>query len=954
MRKKFLLFKPSLLALSLLLYLPASLMAQQRKVIHKPDSALVLKDTVLHPVKLLFNQSTPANLNTASTQAIGNESLIKSPVANVLNSLTGRFAGLYTRQGSGQPGSDGVSLTLRGRSPLIVIDGIPRPLTTIDLNEIESVTVIKDAMGAAMLGVRGANGAILITTKKGTPGDQVVSFTAQSAFQQPLGMPQALNAFTYATLRNEAINNELSVNPNFNTSLRYGPADLLAFQNHSDPLGHPDVDWRKQVLRSTAQMNRYSLNMSGGSSNVHYFAALENLSQGGILNTSSVNTYNTNDDLSSYLVRTNVDINLTPELTGGVHLLGRILNQNDPGSGTGSIFSSFLTTPNNAYPVTNPDGSYAGTSQFPNNIQGQATGSGYNQYYTRDILADLYLKRSFNEVTPGLYLKTAVSFASNLNETINRNKPVVAYQATTSAGGVVTYGQALTVPATQQNTNSISTNTGVGQGQSRQSYLEASAGYDRTFNNTHGVDVTLLYSSDNYVTAINLPYDIAGFSGKASYNYKQKYVAEFAAAYNGSNYYPTTSHYKYGFFPTVGAAWNITREDFMKKYTWLNELKLSANYGKTGWDNPGYFVYLPRFNSVGSPYFGTSAGTNTSLAETTLENPNITWEKANKLDVSLQGALLNDRLGFTIDYYENRFSDLLIQRGQNTALLGISYPNENIGRNNYTGFDFQLSWHQTQSANFSYYISANAGLQQSKVIYSNEVNQPYPWMQRTGQQVGQTFGYVAAGLYQSQDDINNSARNGVGTISGYTPQPGDIKYKDLNGDGVINQFDQTAIGSKGPLITYGTDLGFRYKFFDFSALIQGVANYSVYLSGNSYWEFQNNGIGQAYSQQLGRWTPATAATATYPRLSIGNNVNNDILSSYWFRRADFARLKNMEVGFTLPARYATAIKLKSLRIFANGLNLFTVTKLKGGLDPEINNGAYPIQKLINLGINVKL
>lgn len=937
--------------------MPTSLLiAQQHAVLPKTDSASLMKarDTVPNDVMLLFNQSAPSPLTTASTQAVYNQSLIKSPVANVLNSLTGRLAGLYTRQNSGQSGSDGVSLTLRGRTPLIIIDGIPRPLTTIDLNEIESVTVIKDAMGAAMLGVRGANGAILITTRKGSAAQQEISFTAQTAFQQPLGMPQALNAFDYATLRNEAINNELSVNPNFGTGLQYSAADLQAFSNHSDPLGHPDVDWRKQILKSSAQLNRYTLNISGGSSNVRYFAALENLSQGGIFQTSDANKYDTNNDLSSYLIRSNVDIDLTPQLTGGIHLLGRILNQNDPGASTSSVFNSLLTTPNNAYPVLNPDGSYAGTSQFPNNIQGQVTGSGYNQLYTRDILADFYLKRTFNELTPGLYLKALVSYASNLNESINRSKPVVAYQATVSPTGTVSYGQALTVPAIQQNTNLISASTNVGQGQSRQSYLEASAGYDRVFNHIHGVDVVLLVNTDDFVTATNLPYNVAGLSGKVSYNYKQKYVAEFAAAYNGSNYYPTDSHYKFGFFPVAGLAWNITNEDFMKKINWLNSLKLSANYGKTGWDNPGYFVYIPRLNNGSTPYFGTSAGTSTSLLETNLANPNITWEKANKLDVSLQGSLISNSLDFTIDYYDNRFSDLLIQRGQNTSLLGISYPNENIGRNNYSGFDFQLSWHRAQSENFSYCISANAGLQQSKVIYSDEVSQPYPWMQRTGQQVGQPYGYIAQGLYQSQDDINNSSKNGVGTISGYTPQPGDIKYKDLNGDGIINQFDQAPIGAKGPLITYGVDLGFTYKNFDFSALIQGVANNSVFLAGNSYWEFQNNGIGQAYTQQLGRWTPATASTATYPRLSIGNNINNDIGSSYWYRRADFVRLKNLEMGFTLPLRYANAVKLKSLRIFVNGLNLFTVTQLKGGLDPEVNNGTYPIQKLVNLGISVKL
>lgn len=955
MRKKILLFKIFLLTIFSLISI--GLNAQNKAVQAKtvPDSLQIKKDSVKGIVRLPYSQSVPAKITTASTSAVYSQDLIKAPVTNVLNALTGRVAGLYTQQNSGQPGFDGVSLTLRGRSPLILIDGVPRSLTTMDLEEVESVTVLKDAMATAMLGVRGANGAILITTKKGSVDKQVISFTAQTAFQQPIGMPKALGAYDYATLRNEAINNEVNVNPNFNTGLRYSAADLLAFQNQTDPFGHPDVNWQNQILKSTAQLDRYSLNISGGNSNVRYFTAVEHLNQDGLFKTSNANKYNTNDYLSGYLIRTNVDINVTPKITAGISVLGSIFNENEPGSTTASIFNSILTTPNNAYPVLNPDGSYAGTTQFVNNIQGQTTGSGYQQNYTRNIIADFYAKRSLDEITPGLYLKASVSYTSTLNENINRSKPVVAYQGFLSSTGVQTYGPALTPNSPQINTNSISTTTGVnGQGQYRQNYEEVSAGWDRTFNNTHGFDVALLVNSDSKFDGANLPYTVAGISGRATYNYKEKYIFEFAEAYNGSNYYPTASHYKYGFFPVVGLGWNITRENFMKNYSWLNYLKLSANYGLVGNDNPGYFVYLQRINNSSTPYFGTSAGANTSLAEQTLANPNITYEKAAKFDVKLDGQLVNNHLGFSIDYYNNQFSDLLIQRGQNTSLIGNAYPNENIGKNQYTGLDFQLSWQQPKINGFSYYIAVNAGLQQSKVIYSNEVNQPYAWMQRTGQKVGQAFGYVSAGLFKDQTDINNAKQNGVGVVAGYTPQPGDIKYVDQNGDGIINQFDQVPIGPTGPLITYGADLGVSYKSFDLSVLFQGVANYNVYLNGNSYWEFQNNGYGQAYQQQLARWTPATATTATYPRLSIGTNSNNETFSSFWFRSADYLRLKNLQIGFTLPDRYANAVKLKSLRVFATGTNLFTITRLKGGLDPEIYNGVYPLQRLFNLGVNLKL
>jgi len=920
------------------------------------DTAQVAKTDSLKPkVNLLYDITVPSNLTTANTQAVYNNDLIKAPVTNVLNSLAGRIVGLYSRQSSGQPGLDGVALTLEGRTPITVIDGIVRPLTALDLEEIESVTVLKDAMSTALLGVRGANGAIVITTRRGSNSEQQISFTAQTAFQQPIGMLKPLDAFDYATLRNEAVNNEISVNPNFSRGLLYSPADLLAFQNHTDPIGHPDNNFQDQILKSTAQLNRYSLNISGGNKTVRYFTAVEHLYQDGLLNTSSINAYNTNDYYSTYMLRTNVDIDITPKITAGIHLFGGIANENEPGATTASIFNSFTTTPSNAYPIYNTNGSYGGNSQFVNNIQGQSISSGYLQNYTRNIMADFYAKRTLDEVTKGLYFKAVVAYTSSLNEQINRSKPVIAFQQTNSALGIPSYSAALTANSTQLNTDAISATTGVpGTGEFRKNYSELSLGWDRDFSQTHHFNVVILANSDNLNDGANLAYTVQGISGHESYAYKEKYILEFAESYNGSNYYPTSSHYKYGFFPVAGLGWNLTKEDFMRRYTWLNDLKLSANYGKVGNDNPGYFVYLQRYNNSSTPYFGTSAGANTSLAESgPLANPNITYEQANKLNVSLQGSLLNNKLGFDIDYYNNTFSNVLIQRGQSTSLLGNTYPNENIGRNLYTGFDFQLSWQQPKTNGFSYYVALNAGLQQSKVLYSDEVNEPSPWMDRTGQKVGQAFGYVAEGLFQSQADIANAKQNGVGVVAGYTPQPGDIKYLDKNGDGIINQFDQVPIGPTGPLITFGADLGFSYKSFDFSALLQGVGNYNVYLNGNSYWEFQNNGFGQAYQQQLGRFTPATAATATYPRLSIGTNSNNEVFSTFFFQSADYIRLKNIQAGFTLPSDYARAVKVKSLRLFVTGTNLFTATRLKGGIDPEDMNGLYPIQKLFNLGINIK-
>jgi TonB-linked SusC/RagA family outer membrane protein len=955
MRKKNFLFHLGLLSACLVSV--EILKAQSRNDAAANDSLITIafnRDSANKEVRFLY-YTTPRHLTAASTDVVHNKDLIKSPVTNVLNALTGRIAGIHTEQFSGQPAQDGVGLTLHGRNPIVLIDGVARNLTTLDLEEIESVTVLKDAVSTAMLGVRGANGAILITTKRGEVGKQIVSFTAQNAIQQPLKMPNMLGAYDYALLRNEAIDNDIRVRPDLATSLnrlRYNDVALQAYQDGSDPYTYPNVDWQKQLLKNSSMFNRYSLNASGGNNFTRFFVALEHFKQDGLFKEDPANKYSTNNWIKGYLARTNIDINITPKLSGGIALLGRIINGNEPAGvvtgtnssgGAASIFSTMLTTPNNAYPVYNSDGSFGASGDYtqPNftntglqqasNLQGITTGAGYLQSYRRDILADFFLKRTLDEVLPGLWVKARVAYSSNLIENFTRIKGFTASRIN---------GQTLTpfgLKIDQINTNSIAF-------QGRSNYVEASVGYKKTLNQTHGFDALLMWNRDAAISGSDLPYTISGTSGRLAYNYKGKYVLEAAYAYNGSNRYP--GGFGRGLFPSMGIAWNITTEEFANDITWLNHLKVYASYGKSGWDNPGYFAYIQRYPGFTQPFFGTSATAQASITQGTLANTDVTWEKANKANIGLQGSVLDNKLAFTIEYYNNKFYDLLIQRGRNTTLLGVAYPNENIGINRYQGMDFQVSWQQ-QLNKFTYFIAANASVQRSKVIYADEVIQPYSYMRRTGEMAGRPFGYIAEGLFQSAAEIAGSAT----FDNNIAAQPGDIKYKDLNGDGRINQFDVTAIGTDKPLTIYGLNLGFTVGGFDFSALVQGVMNRNIFVNGNRFYEFQNGGLGQAYFEHLDRWTPNNT-DASYPRLSIGNNSNNREFSSFWVRSGDYVRLKNVEIGYTLPAKALERIKISTLRVFANGLNLLTSTDVEG-IDPEVYNGSYPIQRLFNFGINIK-
>lgn len=895
--------------------------------------------------KLIFF-NTPNQLSTSSSAAIHGSEITSSLVASYPLALAGRLAGLTASQNSGQPFSEGSLLRLRGQSPLILIDGIPRSVSEIGMEEIESITVLKDAVSLAMLGVRGASGAISVVTKKGITAGQKISFTSQFGFQKPIQnlVSKPLDAFNYATLYNEALANDgLSVANN-----GFSQTAINAYQTGSDPLRYPNVNWTDEVLRKSAAVARYSLNTSGGNDFVRFFVNLEHFNQNGLLKTrDDINTkYSTNANFSGYFIRSNVDVKLSDNLSAGLYVQGRILTDNSPGnSGTESIFNSLRATPNSAYPIFNANGTYAGSPQFQNNILAQTVSAGYTSTNTRTVLSDFYLKYNLDDLTKGLWVKARASFFSNLAENYIRNKTYAVFEQIGGFGTSTPVYRQYSNNSDQANGNNIAF-------QNRSDFQELSLGYQRDFG-LHGIEAVVLANRDNLINGSSLPYTIQGISGHISYNYNKKYLAEVSFSQSGANRYPDNGGFKYGFFPALGLGWNLHEEDFLKGNKLLSLLKLYGSYGKVGRDNGAYYTYQQVYNGAPAAVFGSSGGAVTTIGESFLANPGVTWEHAKMLNVGIDAAFLDNRLGLNVEYYKNNYADLSIVRGSNNTLLGISYPAENIGKQNYYGWEAQLNWTERKK-DWGYFVNLNASLQNSKLIYSAEANQRYEWMQRTGHPVGQSYGYIAEGLFRSQQEITGAA-----TVEGYIPQPGDIKYRDLNNDGVINQYDQTTIGSQKPSLFLGARLGFNIGGLDVSALFQGVINQEVYLSGNSYWEFQG-GTAQAYQNHLNRWTPATAATAEYPRLTTNSGprngaVNNFVASSFWLRNGDFLKLRNLELGYTLPANLTQKVGIKSTRLFVNGLNLWTLSsKTFNGADPENFNGSYPIERVFSLGLNIQL
>lgn len=877
---------------------------------------------------LLYRSQTDTKL-VSSIGYLKGAYLESTPTNSPIAGITGRMAGLYISQFSGEPGADIPFMSLRGRAPMIFIDGVPRDATAFNPEQIESVVVLKDALSTAMLGMRGMNGAILINTRKGRAAKDMfnLNFKVQTGVQSPTQMRKYLSAFDYANLYNEALAND-------GKAPIYSQADLDAYQNGTDPFGHPNVDWTKTILKDNAAFNRYSINAEGSSKAVNYFVSLDYLNQGGLLKESGINSYSTNSTFKRYVFRSNLEMRIDNRLNVFLNLFGRIREGNEPGVGSENILPDFNTTPNNAYPVFNPDGSLGGNINYQGNIYGKSIYSGYYNTFNRDGFVDAGFTRKMDDLLKGWWVKGFVSFNTGMIQEINRSKQFQVFKMGIDNVGDTTYQQYGPASLPQQANSSFVTS------RTQQFYTEISTGISRSIGN-NDIEAMLLASTDNSSNNFELTEKYKRLAAQVQYSWSKKYILQAAAAYNGNNRFIGGS--QAGFFPSAGLAWNLHEEKFLAGSKLINTLKLRASYGLVGNASPGYYDFIKEYGGATGYVFGTGAGAVGGISEATLPY-NRTWEKSNKLNLGLDLEFSQKRGWFSFDYFKNKFSDLLQIRGNNTTILGVGYPLENLGKNDYSGIEMNLGW-ADQVGKLQYNLSANISTLKTKVIYNDEPGYPYSWMLRTGHAVGQFYGY------QSDGFVTTAGEGPV--MQGYQSVPGDIKYVDLNNDGVINLYDQTSIGHEKPLLFYGFNANLHYKRFYFSLLVQGVANRQIMLTGNSEWEFQSNGKGQAYPHHLNRWTPATAASATYPRLTVGNNINNNVASDFWIQKGDYLRLKNIEIGYDFSGGVLRKASLEKVRVFVNGLNLITISSFDQ-TDPETPFANYPVQRVINAGISITL
>ena len=938
-----------------------------------------------------------------SVATITTKDLTQSPTANINNALAGRLPGLIVNQyAGGEPGVDQSELFIRGKatygnqSAIVIVDGIERDMSYLAPDEIETFTILKDASATAAYGIRGANGVIVITTKRGKAAEKAtVNLKASIGINQPIGFPEYLGSADYATLYNEARLNDAKMTGADISSLNLFSQQANAnFRrpkgDNSDGLGY-DWDYYDFAFKPGLQED-VSLSIRGGTDKVRYYVLANYFSQGGNYKYSNAGEYDSQTKFTRYNFRSNIDININRYLSTRLDLGARITDRNAPGTTAGRLMTICATQPpylpilveENAHPQNeeyiqqNPRGMLYGDNIYRYNLLGELSRTGYLNEKNTYLNGSFAMNLDMEFLTKGLKAEVMFSYDASEGRWINRKldtykdgyREYPKYATFMPIEGSDAYMAGGHYTGAYKTGNKYDIDQTIGNGFSHnasdgRTYIQARLDYNRLFSNRHEVTAMLLANRGNRTVNNELAYHSQGITGRFAYYYNQKYLMEFNFGYNGSeNFAPGK---RYGFFPAGSIGWVVSEEEFMKKASWIDFLKVRASYGLVGSDNvSSRFPYLA-FYGGGSGYdFGNNFGTNVGgTSEGNLANANLTWEKARKLNVGIDFTTLNQRLALTIDaFYEYRFD--IITDMNSDGIMG--YPDivgkdaalQNLGEVSNRGVDIELSWNDKIGKDFRYYIRPNLTFSRNRLEYKAEVARKNSWRKETGKRLYENFVYVFDHFVADQEEADRLNK------IGYQPWgqliPGDVVYKDLDRNGVIDDEDRTAMGNpRSPELMFGIPFGFQYKNFDFSVLLQGATKSSILLNGAAVFDFpqfEQDKIGRVKKMHLDRWTPETAATAKYPALHYGTHDNNkNGNSSLFLYDASYLRLKNVEIGYNVSPKLLRKFHVQQARIYVQGLNLLTFDKLGDvDIDPETKSGDgaswYPIQKVFNFGIDI--
>lgn len=905
---------------------------------------------------------------TGAISSMRGDDLLKTPAGSISNILSGQVTGISSVQYSGEPGADAADIYVRGiattnnATPLIQVDGVERDFSQIDPNEIESVTILKDASATAVFGVRGANGVILITTKRGAEGKAKISFTTSAGVNVRTKELEFANSYQYASYVNMMRTND-------GNEPLYSDEQLAAFRDHTNPLLYPDINWIDYCMNKAAFQSQHNVSISGGTNNMRYFVSAGLFTQDGMFKQFNL-TDDFNFDYKRYNYRANLDFDISKTTLLSVNIGGRVESKRTPESGedqnqlfrklywavpfasAGIVDGKYIKT--NADYVTKP-GADGLESYY---------GKGFRNQTTNVLNLDLVLDQKLDFITKGLSIKLKGSYNSSYSTTKIASSSVATYTPVVDDKGAITYKKSGSDSQTSYREGDY--------GKGRDWYMELALNYNRKFGN-HSVTGLFLYNqSKRYYpggTYDYIPTGYVGLVGRVTYDWKTRYLAEFNVGYNGSeNFNPEN---RYGFFPAGSIGWIVSEEPFfapIKKV--VNYFKVRATLGMVGNDNYAgqRFLYLPgsygygQNNDHNGPggFFGQNIGNAKPGAwEATQSNPYAKWETAVKQNYGLDFNILNDHLSVSADYFIEKRRDILRTPDYLPGILGMTLPAINVNKVENKGFEIQAKWNDRIGTDFRYWANFNISFARNKIVFMNEVEQNEPWMYQTGRRINSRSMYKFWGFYDETADLRYQEEFGIPISDhGITLQPGDAVYVDLNKDGKLDGNDATRdIGFTDlPEYTAGLNLGFSWKNIDFSMQWTGAWNVDRMLSEfrQPLGDTQNKGL--LLYQYENTWRSSEDSyTAKFPRITATNRKNNfEKGSDLYLINASYLRLKNIEIGYNFDFPFMRKLKLNSCRMYVNGYNLLTFTAFDWG-DPESRQSDrpnYPLTRVFNIGLKL--
>lgn len=878
------------------------------------------------------------------SQEVGSSSYVSGDVLeetltnNLYNAMIGRLPGLTISQGSFEAGvvnnnllSRGISTYQGGTTPLLLIDGFQSSISELVPQEIESITLLKDAAATAIYGLRGANGVVLVTTKRGNISPLRVSFSTEVGFQKAVRVPEYLDAYNYATLYDEAQRNDGV------TDVAYKPEDLERYKNGWNKYLYPNVNWTDEIMRSFAPIQNYDLSFRGGDKIVKYFVLLNVINNNGLLERTEPLTENSkNQSYTRYNVRSNIDVNVTKRFSVAANIGLSVADWNTPGAQYASSIFDKTNIPANAFPIRNPNNTFGGNETYTNPYA-DLVETGYYSSNSRTLNSALRLTQQLDMLTEGLSASAAIAFNSWYIGYSNKLKTYSRYSVFNSGSDdniEYSYGQKYGEDSSLEGDESMSN-------QWRNMSFIGSLDYKRRFG-LHNIEATGQYTYEARYEGKEQPYLHIGGGARISYSYDNRYLFDLSAGYQGSERFAVGK--QYGFFPAAAIGWIVSNESFLKGNKIFPYLKLRASYGLTGNDEIGSdnrFMYVDSYDDKGGYPFGVGNTVIYGDGLTLLGNPDVTWEKEKKLNVGVDANILN-MIDLSVDYFNNNRYDILSTPDRDIPVfIGTDFPMMNVGKVKNQGFEISLGYKKKFNKNMDFFVEFTSWYSKNKIVYNSESIKTYEYQYTTGRRVFQPYALVADGFY-SQEDIENP---NVLKPSWSEVKAGDIKYKDMNKDGVIDTNDSYPVGyTATPEFSAGLNLGANIYGFDISLFFHGVAGRTVYLGSDYYRAFQKNG--SVSEAALGRWTPETADSATYPRLTANpNDQNNFRYSTFWQKNGNFLRLRNLEVGYTF--KDILKDNKSDLRVFLSGDNLFTLDHVKD-LDPELMSG-YPAVTTVSIG-----